>query len=54
MGKELYQVQGVDRLKLWLEYSNLQDKDPELQVNQCEPFSCVREFMLTLGCTRTG
>lgn len=42
MGKELYQVQGVDRLKLWLEYTHLQDEDPKAQVNQCEPFSRVR------------
>lgn len=42
MGKELYQVQGVDRLKLWLEYTQLHDKDPEQQVNHCEPFSCAR------------
>lgn len=42
MGKELYQVQGVDRLKLWLEMTHLQDADPERQVNQREPLSRVR------------
>lgn len=38
--KGLYEAQGADRLKLWLEYSRVQDEDPELQewMSTCSPF----------------
>lgn len=42
MRKGLYEAQGADRLKLWLEYTQLQDEDPELRVNQCQPSLPVR------------
>lgn len=53
MSEELHKVQGADRLKLWLEYTKLQDENPEFQVNQYQP-SHARASHLTLGCTRTG
>lgn len=42
MRKGLHQAQGADRLKLWLEYTQLQDEDPELRVNQRQPSLPVR------------
>lgn len=57
MRKQLYQVQGADRLKLWLEYSRLQDEDPERQVNQCDALARppAQVMLLTLlARTRTG
>ncbi|POS74689.1 hypothetical protein DHEL01_v206925 [Diaporthe helianthi] len=40
MMKRLNEAQGADRLKLWLEFSLAQDKDPELQnwMSSCVPF----------------
>jgi len=51
--KQIYQAQGVDRLKLWLDYTVAQDEDPELQVNQHDPLWPVRAFhvILTLACS---
>ncbi|KAI7788415.1 hypothetical protein LA080_010748 [Diaporthe eres] len=48
MGKELYQVQGVDRLKLWLEYTQLHDKDPGQQdwMTSCVPFLKLHSWSL--------
>lgn len=52
MRKDLYRLQGIDRLKAWLEYTLVQDEDPELHVSQHDPLWPVRpsHLMLTLAC----
>lgn len=53
MRKDLYRLQGIDRLKAWLEYTLVQDEDPELHVSQHDPLSSARpfHFMLTPACS---
>ncbi|KAJ0115299.1 hypothetical protein N8I77_000670 [Diaporthe amygdali] len=48
MRKKLKEVQGGDRLKLWLEYTHLQDEDPELQdwMTTCLPYLHLQSWSM--------